>query len=491
MKVRLLQRIFAFLLCIGYFTAPAYADKCKDPTVDEVSGLSSDDTARIQSAMNKLVLLGADVRVQVLSSYHRNGAGEMNASLLDYKKMMQAKCSPWQAPDGGMKNNLILFLIAPKQQDTAIYYGSQYLGQLRSHDTATISDMNARFRDGDLAGGIIQGLTTVYDLVSIKVADRGKSVVINNPADFSGLWSFFKWMLALAAFGGIGYAIYFAYRRYTDGREAQRAAQTERAKCTTAMNGYETPLAVLKSKIATASVGADWKWHIANLVAKTEKAFAEAAGAFNALSRSANDPSTGWLSAVEYNGMASRYAHVAKLFATANDSLVDAQHALERAIAGEPLVRSTIQQEAGGQDNGSKKGNGGNRRGSSLFRQRSSGRGGERGNASATPQTQPTPQPQGNGIERHDTTVIVVDRDNNDPLRYDDPSWRSRRREEPDVPVIVEPADPQPSRSSQGDGTSGRWGDSGDGGGASTLLGTSGDGDGVSGKWEGGRGTQY
>jgi hypothetical protein len=481
--------VVAVLLLIGLLASPAFADKCKDPIVDEVNALSADDRSGIEAAVNKLVLRGADVRVQVLSSFHNTH------SVDEYKAMFQAKCKSWQSPDGGFKNNAIVVLVVPKKKATGLYYGEQWRRSLEEGKTSVFTDMNGRFRDGKIGEGIVVGLDDVDGLLSVKVADAGKPVVIDNrkPTDFSGFWKVLGWIVTLGALGVLVFAGLWFYRQREERRGAQRDARTERAKCSQALNGYTTSLAVLKAKIAGATLSGEWKSRLNELFNQVEQTYARASAAFNALSRSANDPETPGLSVQEYQAMQERYRGVAGQFEQADDARDKLDRQFKRAQSGEPFpgskpVEEPVRPAAAERETVSP----------SPVR-----------NAQAVPppvqETRPgqvTPpqasgssgqayQPQYRGGQHHDhrhegdTTVVVVNAETVNPVPYPyGDSWAHDRHREPDRPVIVEPPEPDVyTRPSQGGDISGDWGKTGQGDGVSGDWGKSGSGDRVSGSW--------
>ncbi len=473
----------AWVVCIALLSfcvvSQALADKCKDPIVDEVSAFSDADREAIGVAMNKLVVRGADVRVQMLSSYHNVN------SIDEYKKMFQEKCSSWKSPDGGMKNNLILLLVVPKKQATGVYAGEQWRRHLESGKTAVFTDMNARFRDGKLVDGILVGLRDIDNLMSVDLANAKKPVVINNstPTDMSGLWRVFGWLLLLGTVGaGVWFFMHIRGRR-EQSSAAQRTAMTERAKCTQATNGYTTPLVLLKSKIASATFDQQWKDLLSAKCIDVEVAFKAASAAFNGLNKSANNPETPGLSVQEYEGMTLHYRSVSGKFDLAQSELSELESELKKAQSGKPFpaakephekahVSETPKHHAEPDVSG-REPNVGHR--TEDVRQPSAS--GGYGSHGSTHHHQPHRR---DDVDRGgDTTIIVMSEDRH----IDHPSWADQRSRHQDNPVIVEPENTRHGSPSQGDGISGNWGESGQGDSVSGEWGKSGQGDSVSGSW--------
>ncbi|OGZ07675.1 MAG: hypothetical protein A3C93_02110 [Candidatus Lloydbacteria bacterium RIFCSPHIGHO2_02_FULL_54_17] len=337
--MNLFRKVLTAVVLSSVFALPAFADKCKDPIVDELSALSSNDVTRIERSRNALVTAGADVRVQVLSSFHRDPDGKMNTSLEAYKSQMLGKCKSWQAADGGMKNNLVLLLVAPKQKKTYLGAGGQWDRTLSADRKSQIVDtMNARFRDGKLPDGIVAGIDHMADLVSVKPSQEGKPVTINHAADYSGVSSFLKWALFLAALGGIIGFLIWLYRQNETRRTAQRNAQAERARCTQSLNGHEEPLAVLDAKVKQAEVTTEWKTRLNDMLDQTRERYRIASTEYGGVNRGTNNPDTPRLSVEEYDGMRGRYRTVAEKFAEADRSLGTVDSELRRALRGDPVA---------------------------------------------------------------------------------------------------------------------------------------------------------
>lgn len=471
-SVLLTSLMFVVLLMIGQ----AFADKCKEPIVDEVSAFSDADRAVISDALNKLTIRGADARVQILSSYHNT------KSVDEYKQMFQNKCKYWQAPDGGMKNNLILLLVVPKKTATGYYFGSAWNRFLSDNKPAVLSDMNARFRDGKLTEGILIGLKDIDNLISIDPATAKKSVVINNnaAADMSGVSHIMMWFLLILFIAGCGYAFFWYRNRQSQVRAEQREAMTERAKCTTAINSYATPLAIIKSKISNLTVGQEWIDDLTEKCTVVGVAFVKATTAFNALDKSDNNPGTPSLSAEEYKAIANRYRSVSHQFEEAQALLRNLESKYMHATSGRLFPDQKDTTDSGTQHRAD--GNPSESRGTNV-RPASSSSSNNTGNNS--PSTHYNRSVEDNRSNKNgDNTIIIMSNDSHHPNHKDDGvfdqrDWESQRSRD-NNPVIIEPLVPE-DRSSAGDGISTEWGKSGQGDGASAQWGKSGQGDGISG----------
>lgn len=478
----LLYRIAAIFMVSSLFAMPAFADKCKDPIVDEVSALSSGDLERVERARTALTASGADVRVQVISSFHRTPSGEMNKSIEAYKDQMLGKCRSWQAADGGMKNNLVLVIVAPKQKRTYVGAGSQWDRTLsQDRKSQIVNTMNARFRDGKVGDGIVAGLAHMTDLASVKPSQENRPVTINQAGDYSGISSFLKWALFLAALGAIVLGGLWFYRQHERRRTAQRNAQTERGRCTQSLNNHEEPMAVLDAKVKQAALGDDWKAHLNDLMDQTRERYRVASSEFGAINRGTNNPDTPRLSVEEYEGMRGRYKLVAEKFAEADRMLGTVDNELRRALRGDPVVVAPIRKEpvaasqpaAGGQvpprtapapQNMSRK----ERRAA----QRSASHTGTSGGGGAKTVHHHHHHDDGPGF----VTGVVVGTVLSDNHHHHD-------RDRPSDPVIAQPDFPSERGRSGGGEVSADWGKSSEGSGVEKSWGESGSGQAAESSW--------
>lgn len=457
--------MLAVAFILAAFVAPAYADKCKDPIVDEINAVNDNSRTKLQNSMHALTNAGADVRVMFLSSYHRDANGNMHKNLAGYKDTMLAKCRSWQAADGGFKTNLILFITVPKKT-FVVYYGKQWEPMLKPNESRYNSDIRAKFLNGDLVGGMLIGLTDVADLISIKPSQQNKPVVINHPSDYSGLWIVFKWIVVLGALGLLIWLAFRIFGQFEKRRGAQRDAVTERGKCSQALNALGGELDILKNKVSRSTFPAVWMRVLNEMLERADRKYTEAVFEFDTLNRSSNNPNTKGLSPAEYYSMKERYSKVSALFVEAQKLLEDLQEEYDRALRGEePRLRSA-----------------------SISPSQSDTPVTLSTKDSHTPTGKDGPKPPKNKIttkevhhhHHHDRPVViressdvviipvpVGERDIVEPPRED--RWKDERRIDSDNPVIVE----EPSKgggkevdfgsSGRGEGTSQAWGSSGSG----------------------------
>lgn len=329
---------FATLLLGSLATFSAFADKCKDPIVDEGNYLSSSERATIEERMRPLTQAGADVRVHLLTSFHRNAEGQMMKSLGEYKAYMQAKCAGWRSADGGFKNNMVIFAVVPSKGAASVYYGDQWRAKLDPVAKKIVEEtMVPRFREKNWSGGMIAGFTDVNDMLTVKRSEVGKPIVINHAADNSWMKGIWYWIIALIVAGGLAWAGLSFFRQKEKRRTAQREAQSERGRCVTALNGFETPSTVLNAQIEKSSISPEWKSRLHAGLASAQNAYDKAVEGFAALKRGSTDPDTPDLSVEEYANIGRRYAAIAEDFAGASTKLRAVEEEFANAEMGAPL----------------------------------------------------------------------------------------------------------------------------------------------------------
>lgn len=254
---------FVFLVAMLVFTGvagqvpSALAQDCDQVVIDETGRLSQSDLAKVMTAAQDLTNKGADVRVRVVSGFHGHG----NIDQLEQATIQG--CSSLQAPDGGRKNNLVMVFVAPSQRKSGIFFGGQWTSRLkyRYMDIQT-DEMNPRFRDGDLAGGIVAGLNAIGEIIATPIAatPTAAPITVNTkPVDLSGLWVFLGWALAIIAFFIILYCIRKIVKETGERRDASRAAQQKakaaQGSCSSLILMLNDPnaLSVLRAKLTKAA----------------------------------------------------------------------------------------------------------------------------------------------------------------------------------------------------------------------------------------------
>src|SRR3990172_5939650 len=139
--------IFVTLAICFFGWSYGQAQDCDRLVVDE-AGVFGSGIGQVESAAQELVNAGADVRVLTV----RDFGGRANLDL--YEADPEARCASWRAPDGGMKNNLIVFIVSfADSRGAGLYYGSLWKRTLDQQWNGIMTDeVVPRLRDGDTAG---------------------------------------------------------------------------------------------------------------------------------------------------------------------------------------------------------------------------------------------------------------------------------------------------------------------------------------------------
>ena len=181
MKFKLSFIVISVFLMFTCFVAEVFAENfCNAELIDEAEMLTIDQEVQVVKVMKKLFDKDIDVRVHLLSSMHGHH------SLDDYKANMLSKCSSWRSQDGGMKNNLVVFILSPKPS-LAIYYGDGLKSKIHRLESSIRDNMSAKYRDGNYVGFVMSGLNDLLSLAQLDISHEGKDVTINQASDFSGL----------------------------------------------------------------------------------------------------------------------------------------------------------------------------------------------------------------------------------------------------------------------------------------------------------------
>jgi hypothetical protein len=128
------------------------ATTCNAMIIDATAGHVLQDDSAVTQAAARLEAKGADVRIRVLDS-------APDGSLDAYEAAQLAACPSWSL-QGGIKPNLLVFLVSLDHQD-AIFYGSNY-SRMQGQVDQIRADMGGDFRGGNFATGIAKGEQETY-----------------------------------------------------------------------------------------------------------------------------------------------------------------------------------------------------------------------------------------------------------------------------------------------------------------------------------------
>lgn len=155
-------------------TAPADPLGCADLVFDQ-PGLGSD----------ALETTAAQIAAQLHADLHVRIEGNLDGDTDAREHRLETECSGWVGSDGLRLPDLLVVMVSPSERSTSIYYGEDFYSTLSTADSQIQEFvMNPRFKDGDVAGGLVDGLN------AIKVAVGGGGVPqahapIYDPTDFT------------------------------------------------------------------------------------------------------------------------------------------------------------------------------------------------------------------------------------------------------------------------------------------------------------------
>lgn len=337
MNAKRLTGVLAVLVACALFapiqTASAQGS-CDDIVVDE-AGVFGAGIDQVATEAQKLVNLGADVRVRSVKTF--GSAGNLD----NYVDQIQKECNSWQATDGGYKNNLVVLIVAVDDRKTGLYYGSQWKRTLEPNWIRIQADkMNPRFRDGDFAGGFAAGLQEIQRLIDLEIhppspvpqQQQPQVVVVvpttqprevSPPLDLSGLWRVLGWVVAIIVLAVVGYFGYQFTTAYLTRQAKRRAAQQKArlAKQATAsriaewsekFKGVELQISVTAVQVAEEEIKP-----LRNALVKAQRLYDKATMRHADLESSAGDPNRPGLTEDEYHNIEGAY----------NKALVELQEA--------------------------------------------------------------------------------------------------------------------------------------------------------------------
>lgn len=200
-----------------------------DKVVADDAGVMGAGVAGVEQSAQQLINLGVDVRIRTV----------LGGALMDQREhQYEISCSSWQSPSGGRKSTLLVLMVAPNEHKMGVYYGSAWHKALDDHwNRIKQESMAPRFHDYDWAGGFIaadnQFAARIKASQSEALTPTTHTTINQEQAtDFSGLWTFMKWLLGLSFLFLLGYAAYKmmtkSNQQKADEKDAQHWAINER-----------------------------------------------------------------------------------------------------------------------------------------------------------------------------------------------------------------------------------------------------------------------
>lgn len=223
-------------IALGTLVLRAQVIGCSDTVVDYAQVLG-DKTSSVLDAARPLANEGADVRVITISP----GMMAADGTVDNVVAHIQRSCVTWQSPNHGIKSNLLVLAVAPKERKMAIMYAKDgtLAKAIAGHDDRIKKDyMGPYFKTGDWAAGLIAGeqqltkrLTAAHDETLHPQVSTTTNVI--QPTDYSGLWTVFKWLLFLTGIGLLVWVCVWLWRKV---EAARQEIVTARARAVASRN---------------------------------------------------------------------------------------------------------------------------------------------------------------------------------------------------------------------------------------------------------------
>lgn len=192
--------------------------QCDQQVWDNTNTLSSSQVAQISAAAKPLVDQQADVHVIVTS---------LSSGTLDtFIGNLGRNCSTWKSPNGGIKANMLILAVAPKERKMGIFYGPGYSSVLNGQiDRIKRDYMAPYFKGADWVGGFVATEEALATKIKASLDESNKPITnetVNQATDMGGFWVFL-WVLGGLLF--IGLVIYVIMKVGKAKEEKEKAQQ--------------------------------------------------------------------------------------------------------------------------------------------------------------------------------------------------------------------------------------------------------------------------
>ncbi len=212
------------------FASAAFAADCNSPIVDNANVLGN-RKFDVNAAIIALSAKGADPKVIT---------DDPNITPEQYVEAARRECPSWQSANGGVKNNLIVFLVFPKHHKVGLFVGDEF-GKALNTSAIRSQFMAPAFKDGDWARGMMSGINEAgvqIEAFQTSALHPATTVVHQEATNFSGLW---RWLdavlLLIALIAAWGLFVYYR-KKGQEARDAQQRAVQARNSAAEYVNAH-------------------------------------------------------------------------------------------------------------------------------------------------------------------------------------------------------------------------------------------------------------
>ena len=163
---------FVALTC-AVAVAPSAANATVPPTDPSADLLGCADLVFDQPGVGSdaLAAMAAEIATELHADLHVRIEGSLDGDTDAREQRLETECAGWLGSDGLRVPDLLVVMVSPSERSTSIYYGENYYATLSAADSQIQEFvMNPRFKEGDVAGGLVDGLA------AIKIAVEGGGV---------------------------------------------------------------------------------------------------------------------------------------------------------------------------------------------------------------------------------------------------------------------------------------------------------------------------
>jgi len=328
----------------------AQTSACDTVVIDDAQ-VFGDGISRVQDAADKLMKLGADVRVRTIQT--DGDAGNLD----NYADRVMTACASWRGPDGNYKNNMIAVFVSMEHED-GLFVGDDWKDSIGPNWKRIEADLMApKFSEGDFAGGFVSGMEEIARLVNLQVhpptavpQQQVPNVVViipttqqevrseTPPPDLSGLWNVLLWIVGLAILGLAGYYAFKAVTKYLEilgkTRVAQQKAKIQKVAAASRVNTWDGKLQPVQAKLADLQqrVAPGDLQPITSQVNTSVQIANQAAEKFYEQNHSAGDPNVPRLTIQEYLNIAGAFEDILQDMGKAEGILSQAEMRIDQLV---------------------------------------------------------------------------------------------------------------------------------------------------------------